>query len=158
MNTSLSDKEILNLFNGKANVISYEEVHNHRSLKSLLDPYNFCIILYVWKDKPCCSGHWVAICVHKNKVLFFDSLGNDDEELLEHVDERVSVRQHEDYPYLQQLIDESRYDMEYNHKQLQQNTSAVCGRYSCYFVRNMHNYKDFKDFLDRKSTRLNSSH
>src|ERR1700679_3286027 len=149
MNEALSDKQILDLFNGKANVISYDQIHNHRSIKSLLHPYGFCIVLYIWKDNPSMSGHWIAIKTHGDKILFFDSLGNDDEELLEHVGKRIAVRNHEDYPYLQNLMNESRYEIEYNPKQIQQSDSAVCGRYSCYFVRNMHNYKSFQSFLSQ---------
>lgn len=152
MDTPSSDNQIKKLFGGKCNVYSYDQIHLHTSLRSLLEPYGFAIILYIWKDKPSMIGHWVAIAYHNNKVIFFDSLGNDDEELLHNVNDRVAVRQHEDYPYLQNLFDQSNMDVEYNHKKLQQNNSAVCGRYACYFVRNIANYKTLADFLKQFST------
>ena len=155
MNTSISDREIKNLFNGKANVYSYDEIYKHRSLKSLLHPYGWCIILYIWTDNPSYVGHWVYLGYnkHNDTLIFFDSLGNDDEDLLDKVDRPVSIRTHQSYPYLSNLIDESRLYCEYNPCQLQQSQSAVCARYSCYAARNIHRYKNLYDFVDKNFTK-----
>jgi hypothetical protein len=151
MNNSISDKQILELFNNKCNCISYDEVYKHRSLKSLLAPYGFAIILYVWKDKPNYLGHWVYVGYgfneDKNKIIIFDSLGHDDIDLNSQVDYPTSIRTHQDYPYLSKLIVESRYDTLYNSKQIQQSGSAVCARYSCFCAFNLKKFKNFEDFL-----------
>jgi hypothetical protein len=149
MNKSVSDKQIKELFNNKCNVISYDEIYKHQSLNSLLHPYGHAIILYVWDDMPSYSGHWVALCYHKNnKLLFFDSLGNSDIELLKEVPRRVSVRTHQSYPYLSNLILKSKCEPEYNMTQLQQDGSATCGRYSCHMIRNIHKFKTLNDYIN----------
>ena len=154
MNTSISDRQIKELFNNKANVYSYDEIYKHRSINSLLNPYGFCIILYIWEDRPSYNGHWVYLGYNnKNDTLiFFDSLGNDDEDLLDKVDRPVSIRTHQSYPYLSNLINESKIYCEYNPKQLQQSHSAVCARYSCYIARNIHKYKNLFDFVNNNFT------
>jgi hypothetical protein len=148
MNTAISDKQIKELFNNKANVMSYDSIKQHNTLKSLLAPYGFCILLYVWSDNNGkMSGHWVAIKYHKNSIIMFDSLGNDDCDLLKDVSYPVAVRNHEDYPYLSKLIMDSNIPCYYNPYQIQQDGSAVCARYSCHFVRNIDKYKSLTDYL-----------
>ena len=149
MNESVSDKQIKELFNNKCRVISYDEIHKYNNIRSLLDPWGFCIILYVWNDRPSFSGHWVAVSYYKNNVIFFDSLGNDLDELLKDVPNSCRARTHQDFPYLQDLLEKSNMPILYNPTQLQQDHSAVCGRYACYFVKNIKNYKSFDDFLDQ---------
>ena len=90
MNESISNHQINKLFDNKCRCISYDELHNYRTLKSLLHPYGFAIVLYVWDDIPTYNGHWVYIGYgknkDKNKIILFDSLGHDDIDLNKKVD------------------------------------------------------------------------
>jgi hypothetical protein len=151
MNESISNHQINKLFDNKCRCISYDELHNYRTLKSLLHPYGFAIILYVWDDIPTYNGHWVYIGYgknkDKNKIILFDSLGHDDIDLNKKVDYPTSIRTHQDYPYLSELIINSKSDMLYNPKQIQQSDSAVCARYACYCAINLHRFKEFDDLL-----------
>ena len=151
MNESISNRQIKNLFNNRCNCISYDELHNYRSLKQLLYPYGFAIILYIWDDIPNYNGHWVYVGYGKNKdegkIILFDSLGHDDIDLNKKVDYPTSIRTHQDYPYLSKLILDSKSDLLYNPNQIQQSNSAVCARYSCYCALNLDKFKDFEEFL-----------
>ena len=147
MNEPTSDSQIKRLFNGNVRCISYDEIQNFRTLKSLLHPYKFCILLYVWDDIPSYNGHWLYIGYYKDKVCMFDSLGKDDIDTVQQVPEDVARRTYQNHPYLSKLIIDSKMDFIYNPRQIQQSGSAVCARYACYAARNLHKYKSFDDFL-----------
>ena len=156
MNQPISDKQIKNLFNNNVRCISYDEIHKYRTLKSLLHPYGFIILLFVWNDIPSYNGHWIYVGKYKDKICIFDSLGKDDIDTVLQVSDDVAKRTRQDYPYLSKLIVESKMDLLYNPRQIQQSDSAVCARYACFTARNLNKYKSFDDFLklwtnDRKS-------
>jgi hypothetical protein len=143
----ISDKQIKKLFNGYVRCISYDEIINYRTLKSLLYPFGFAILLYVWDDIPSYNGHWLYIGYYKDKVCMFDSLGKDDIDTVQQVPEDVAKRTYQNHPYLSKLIINSKMDFIYNPRQIQQSDSAVCARYACYAARNLNKYKSFDDFL-----------
>jgi hypothetical protein len=147
MNEAISDKQIKELFNGNVRCISYDEIHKYRTLKNLLYPYNFCILLFVWDDIPSYNGHWVYVGKYKDKIAIFDSLGKDDIDTIKQVPNDVARRTYQDHPYLSKLIVDSKMDLIYNPRQIQQSHSAVCARYACYAARNLNKYKTFDDFL-----------
>lgn len=151
MNEPISNHQIEKLFNRKCRCISYDELQKYRTLKDLLYPYGCAIILYVWEDKPAFNGHWIYIGYGKNedkdKIILFDSLGKDDIDLNKQVEANVANRTHQDYPYLSKLIVESKRDLIMNPKQIQQSSSAVCARYSCYCARNLDKFKNFGLFM-----------
>lgn len=147
MNIPISDKQINDLFNGNVRCISYDQIQHYRSLKSLLHPYNFCILLFVWDDIPSYNGHWIYLGKYKDKICIFDSLGKDDIDTVKQVPDDVARRTYQDHPYLSKLIVDSKMDLIYNPRQIQQSHSAVCARYACYAARNLNKYKSFDDFL-----------
>jgi hypothetical protein len=151
MNEPISNHQIDKLFNNKCRCISYDELKTYKTLKQLLYPYGCAIILYIWEDKPSYNGHWIYLGYGKNKdkdkVILFDSLGKDDIDLNLQVPYMTSIRTHQDYPYLSKLILDSKMDLLYNPKQIQQSHSAVCARYSCYTARNLNKFDSFDDLL-----------
>jgi hypothetical protein len=147
MNQPVSDKQIKKLFDNKVRCISYDEIQNYRTLRSLLYPYNFCILLFVWDDIPSYNGHWVYVGKYKDKICIFDSLGKDDIDTVSQVSNDVAKRTYQDHPYLSKLIVESKMDLIYNPRQIQQSHSATCARYACYTARNLNKFKTFDDYL-----------
>jgi len=151
MNEPISNHQIEKLFNKKVRCISYDELQKYRTLKDLLYPYGFAIILYVWEDLPSFNGHWIYLGYGKNedkdRIVLFDSLGKDDIDLNKEVGAGVAMRTAQDYPYLSKLIVESKRDLLLNPNQIQQSSSAVCARYACYCARNLDKFKNFGLFM-----------
>jgi len=142
-----SDKDILKAFNGKMKVIGYDEIHKYRTLTDLLHPYGAVVILYIWNDKPSYNGHWCCVKqVKDGTIIFFDPFGDYDPKILKNVGRGVGVRTHQDFPYLDNLL-KSQYDtVIYSTKKLQDDSSSTCGRWCCYFLRNIDKFKNIDAF------------
>ena len=128
---SLSNDEVMELINGKANLIQYPQLYGINSLDEILEPYGACVILYLTRQN---YGHWC--CVFKldnNSVEFFDPYGLfPDEELKFRMDPNFRKRSHEDIPMLSYLLDSSPYNLSFNHHKFQKRISDVktCGRHT----------------------------
>jgi hypothetical protein len=129
MDYSLSNKDIMNFFDGKLNMMTYDQIANCRTIDEVLGPYEKCVILYFWQDKPK-VGHWVTIFkTPRNTVEFFNSFGSVPDKTLDEIPTEFKNKHGEGFKSLCKLLYESPYEIEYNDKCLQDDTSSVCGRY-----------------------------
>ena len=148
MDKALSDGNIKEAFGGKMKVIGYDEIHKYRSIHDLLSPYGAVVILYIWQDMPSYEGHWVCIKQMKDgTIIFFDPFGNYDKKILKDVSKSVSVRTNQDFAYLDDLLkSQDFYKVIYSTKKLQDDDSSTCGRWCCYFLRNIDKIGDIDKF------------
>ena len=120
MNHPLSDADIMNICNNKANLLLNSELHKYKTLNEMTQPYGACILLYDKSDGS--PGHWC--CVTKNKVgfEFFDPYGYKPDYVLKHLGGK---------PYLSAIIKNTRGIIYYNDVRIQKLKSNVstCGRY-----------------------------
>lgn len=127
---SLSDKEILNLTDGQCKVISYQDLENFENIDEVLEPFGATVILYQQKKT---YGHYTVLIKHSNTLLeIFDSLGVGLDKELEFSE--YNKRRHGGVavPHLTNLIEASKYKIEANLVQLQNDSKDVntCGKYS----------------------------
>ena len=62
---ALSDKQLMKLVKGRANLILYPDLHKYETIDEVLEPFGAAIILYVARTEPNIYGHWT--CVFKVK-------------------------------------------------------------------------------------------
>lgn len=125
---ALSNKQILNLVNNKANVILYPELYKFKTIDELIYPYDACFLLFETKPK---FGHWCVIIKYNNTIEFFDSYSGYPDDVLSYIPEDFREISHQNYPYLTQLLYECPYKIEFNdHKYQKYNTDInTCGRH-----------------------------
>jgi hypothetical protein len=136
-----SESDLIKLSGGQAsvNIVEYSELKKYKDLDhpDLLDGGNkSLIILYQLKKD---FGHWVCIFFRpdEQKLEFFDSLGYSVDKELKILKSATTNNfqksSGQDYPYLSQLISDSRYDKNviYNDVALQKNSKDIstCGRW-----------------------------
>lgn len=117
----LNGKQLHNLVEGKANLMTINSLKNYDNIDQVLGKYGAVILLYEAKRG---YGHWC--CLYKknrNTLFFFDPYGLGPDEQLEN--NTYSK------PYLTYLLNDSRYDVEYNEKDLQKycKNIATCGKF-----------------------------
>jgi len=125
---SLSDSDILKLVGGKANLLTYPELLNYKTIKSALGPHKCLILLYLTSDN---YGHWVCVIEHKNRIEFFDSYNYKPDHEQEFIPKKFAKESHQEIPHLTKLLLDSGKPIEYNHAKLQSNEKDVntCGRH-----------------------------
>lgn len=126
---ALSDKEVLTLINGRANLILYPNLNKFKTIDEILNPYGACIILFEAKPR---YGHWCCIFKINDKLLeFFNPYGGYPDDSLEYIpmDFRLSTDQY--IPYLSILMYNSPYELSYNEHQFQKHDQNIrtCGRW-----------------------------
>ena len=148
MDIALSDKQVLALLRGKANLITYAQVKNYRTLEQLMGPYKACVILYETRKS---SGHWTCIFeVNKDLVEFFDPYSIMIDKQLQKINPAFKRVNNMNHTYLSNLLYNSHYPkIEYNHYDFQKRGKNIntCGRHV--IVRlwlrelNLEQYNDF---------------
>jgi len=127
---ALSNFEIDHLLKGKTYVLTYKNLPRFHNINELLEPFKNFIMLYMWKPN---YGHWVCVIKHPDRIEFFDPYGepNIPDKELDHVKSNVKIITNQDYPYLTQLLYDSKYPIEYNNYQFQQHADDIntCGRH-----------------------------
>ena len=146
MNKPLTDKEIQKIFNNKVNIVSYEDLPNKKRIEDIIYPYNNTVIFYALESPN--SGHWLAIKEHNNKIIFFDSFGRTDKQILEDVDEDVKLLTDQDFPYLTNLLRKSNKKVVINKRELQNKNTSTCGRWCSWFLYNIDKYETLNKLLD----------
>lgn len=130
-NIGLSSDEILQLIDGKANLILYTDLAKITNIDDILKPYGACIILYLTRKN---YGHWVCLIKLDDKTLeFFDPYGfMIDEELDWNIDKNFRKFSKQDYPHLTSLLYYSPYYLTYNQYKFQKkkNDIKTCGRHT----------------------------
>lgn len=128
-NKSLSNIELLDMIDGKANLLTYPELSKKRSIDQVLGKYGACIILYETKKD---YGHWCCVFKLNNSTLeFFDPYGKKVDEQLKWIDNNFRKYNNEWYPHLSALLLKSKYKLTYNNHKFQKFARDVntCGRW-----------------------------
>ena len=129
MDYALSDKDIRNVFHGEVNVYTYDELEQFDTIDDMLYPYNRAVILYFWQSKPK-YGHWCCVSKNKNIITFVDSFGSVPDNVLDEIPRSFKRANGEDYKYLSSLLYNCPYEIHYNNKKWQNDSSCMCGRYA----------------------------
>lgn len=130
MDIALSDKQVLRIVDGKANMILYPELYKYTNLDDMLVPYGACFLLF--ESKPS-YGHWCALLkLNNEEVEFFDPYGTFPDKELEWIPEPFKENSNQDYPYMSRLMIESPYKLSYNEHPFQKHGAGIktCGRWA----------------------------
>ena len=152
---ALSNTDVLDLVNHKANFITYDKLAHSKHIDDILGSYGACIILFLTREK---FGHFCCIFkIDKNELHFFDPYGYmPDEQLDFEIDKNTRKKRHEDFTYLLWLLLNSGYKVTYNEIQFQQDSANVstCGRHCAIrlLLRNL-NEDEYKKIIKR--TKIN---
>jgi mRNA-degrading endonuclease YafQ of YafQ-DinJ toxin-antitoxin module len=157
-NIALSDKEVLKLIDGKANLILYPDLIQYDNIDEILAPYGACIILFEAKPK---YGHWCCLFKQNEKLLeFFNPYGGYPDDSLEYIPMHFRLISNQYYPYLSSLMYKSPYELSYNEHKFQKHNKDIktCGRHAAVRLVFRHlsldKYKELLDFL-RKILKMN---
>jgi hypothetical protein len=161
-NIALSDKEVIKLVKGRANLILYPDLYKYKNIDETLEPYGACILLYEAKPK---YGHWCCIFkVNNNLLEYFNPYGGFDEgypdESLEYIPMDFRLISNQDYPYLSLLMYNSPYDLSYNEYKFQKHDKNIktCGRWCAIrLVFRSYPLDDFHDLIEYLKKELNVS-
>jgi len=130
---ALSDKQVLKLINGRANLILYPDLHKYKNIDEILNPFGACILLYEAKPK---YGHWCCIFKVNDKLIeYFNPYGGFEEgfpdDSLEYIPIDFRLKSNQYYPYLSILMYNSPYELSYNEHPFQKHGVNIktCGRW-----------------------------
>ena|ERR1700761_6813437 len=139
-NAALSDKDVLKLVDGKANIILYPELHKYKYVDQILEPYGACFLLYEAKPR---YGHWCCLLkTHDNIgpiIEFFDPYGSSGsmdhpgypDSQMSYIPENFRKISNQDIPHLSYLLLKSPYRLSYNQYPFQKFGKNIksCGRW-----------------------------
>lgn len=156
MNIALSDKQVLKLVDGKANIVLYPDLHKYNSIDDLLVPYGACFILF--EAKPY-YGHWCALIkLDDHTIEFFNPYGGYPDDSLEYISKEFRKESNQDHPYLSYLMMNSPYQLSYNEHKFQKrgNNIKTCGRWSAMriMLKDLSLSEFTKMFLNKNSDKL----
>lgn len=145
-NIGLSDKQLLQLVDGKAKIVLYPEITNYKTLDQLLYPYDAIFLLYESRPN---WGHWTL--VHKTSpdtVECFDPYGTNIDDQLYDIEPSFRLLSKQEIPWLSYLLYHSPYNIDYNEYQFQSNSSNIktCGRWCV--VRLYYSYLPLEKFRE----------
>lgn len=130
-NIALSDKDVLDLVEGKATIMLYSDLHKYKTLDDVLKPYGAIFLLYEIKKD---YGHWCAVFKQDNDTVeFFDPYGKFLDTELEWIPTQFRKISNQWYPHLTALFYHSPYkNLIYNQYPFQKkgNNVKTCGRWS----------------------------
>ncbi len=155
----LSDKNMLQLVDGKANVIIYPNIIHYKTIDDVLGPYKACFILFESKVR---YGHWCLLFeLDSGELEFFNPYGGYPDDSLDYIPKNFRDKSNQNYPYLSMLLLKSRYPLTYNEHKFQVMVKGIntCGRWCAVRLAFRHIsledfYKLFKDNGDEKVTFL----
>lgn len=126
---ALSDSEVLDLMNGRANIVLYPDIYKYDTLDEMLGPDQAAIILFESKPN---FGHWVSIFRNDNDVTFFNSYSGYPDDTLKFIDKQFKMSTNQDKPYLSLLMLNSPYKLHYNEFKFQRHGGDIntCGRWA----------------------------
>ena len=126
---ALSNKDILQLLDGKASIVLYPQLHKFHNIDQVLGPYGACILLFEAKPK---YGHWCCLWkLNPTTVSFFNSYGGYPDDSLEYINDEFRRNTNQKYPILSQLLLDSPYELTYNDIDYQKHKQDIrtCGRH-----------------------------
>ena len=98
MDIALSDKDIMRLIKGKANLLTYTELQKYNNIDQVLGPYSALVLLYETSKN---FGHWVCVFkVNENTIEHFDSYGLKPDDELKFIPEYFREVNYEEIPHL----------------------------------------------------------
>jgi hypothetical protein len=130
MDYSLSNFDIMDLLKGQTKVITYDQLAKYKTIDELLSPYGSVVILYI--NSPTGDyGHWCAVIKHADRIEHFDSYSMVPDGEFKMIDKKTRKLNYKGLPYLSKLLYKSKYEIEYNHEQLQAfgDDISTCGRW-----------------------------
>lgn len=128
-NIALSDKEVLKLIDGKANLVLYPNLYKYDTIDEILEPYGACILLFEAKPR---YGHWCCIFkVNDNLLEFFNPYGGYPDDSLDYIPMRFRLISNQYYPHLSWMMLNSNYELSYNEHDFQKYGKNIktCGRW-----------------------------
>jgi hypothetical protein len=153
---ALSNHDILQLLDGKANIVLYPNLHKYDNIDQLLEPYGAFVLLFEAKPK---YGHWTCIFKLDNDTLeFFNPYGGFPDNSLRHIPDGFKRQSYQNHTYLSALLFKSPYELTYNEHKFQKLKKNIrtCGRH-CVFrlLCRWMSLKQYYDFLVDISKQLN---
>jgi hypothetical protein len=152
---ALSDKELMNMVHGKANLLLYPNLHEYKSIDDVLGDYGACFILFAAKPN---YGHWTLIFRQQPGLIeFFNSYGGLPDDSLDYISMEYRKVSNQFHTYLSALMKKSPYELSYNEFQFQSKAKDIktCGRWCG--TRLLQRYKtiyEFKDYIDEECEKL----
>lgn len=132
----LSGEEVLYLTNGKAEIITYQQLKIHENIYTVMGPYRACILLIETRQN---YGHWVCFFEKENgNIEYFDSYGYFPDDELEFINEKFRKENGEWHSELLRKLYNSGRKIEYNDYRLQGPKTSTCGRWCALRI----NHKD----------------
>jgi len=126
---SLSNHEIDAALDGKARILTYNELTRYNTIEQAMGPNKALVLLYETKDN---NGHWICIYETTDKLIhFFDSYALPPDDELYFVDIDYRKRRNMYFPHLSQLLLDAKHKIEYNHHPFQKLSPRIntCGRW-----------------------------
>lgn len=134
-NIPLSDKDVMDLIDNRANLILYPDVHKYNHIDEILGENGACVLLY--ESRPS-YGHWCAIFkLNKNELEFFNSYGDTTkyegfpDALIDFIPKSFREESNQNHTYLAKLMLKSPYALTYNQYIFQKDEDKIktCGRH-----------------------------
>lgn len=132
---ALSNFDILNIIDKKANIVLYPDLYKYKTLDQVLEPYEAAFILFESKPR---YGHWTLIFkLNENTVEFFNPYGGINtgfpDESLKYIPKDFALMSNQNIPYLSLLMLKSPYQLSYNEFRMQKHNPNIktCGRHCC---------------------------
>lgn len=134
---ALSNYDVLDLVDGKANIILYPDLHKYKNIDQILYPHNACFLLFETKPR---FGHWCAIIKYGNTIEFFDPYSGYPDDVLKHIPDDYKKKSNQNIPYLTKLLYECPYNIEFNDHKYQKIDRDIntCGRHCAFRIFNKH--------------------
>lgn len=125
---ALSDSQLLNLIDGKANLVLYPDLVKCNSLDEVLGDNEACILLFEAKPN---YGHWTCLHRQGDLVEFFNPYGGYPDDSLEYIPLHFREVSNQLEPYLSMLMYNSPYKLSYNEHKFQHRGKDIktCGRH-----------------------------
>lgn len=129
---ALSDRQVLQLVEGKANIILYPDLYKYSHLDQILEPYGACFLLYEAKPS---FGHWCCLLKTFDKkgpvIEFFDPYGGFPDSQRKYIPELFRKMSNQNVPHLSYLLLNSPYELSYNQYPFQKMGNGIkdCGRW-----------------------------
>lgn len=153
----LSNFDLLDIVNGKANVVSYPDLHKYTKIDDILKPYNACFLLFETEPE---FGHWCAIIKYGKTVEFFDPYSGYPDDVLKNIPNNFRNRSNQKYPYLTKLLYDCPYKIEFNDHKYQKLSKDIstCGRHcACRIMCKHMNLKQYDNFMNTMCRYFNTN-
>ncbi len=149
---ALSNKDLLELVDGKANLVLYPDLHKYKNIDQVLGKYGAAFILFCSKPR---YGHWSVLFKRDPQTLeWFNSYSDKwPDETLDFIEPGFRRRSNQYHTTLSKLMYDSPYNLEYNEFPFQKKGGSIktCGRHAAYRLLfrdlNLYDYKDFLDYV-----------